>query len=179
MFQSERQVPKSGLETPNGSCLVEIGRWPEFEHLGVVHVANDGAKMGNMKGLARRWPLIVAAGWALLWLGISYVYHINEPAGIRGIANPPALTLYQRNSLLVVYSMIAVILAFFIAAIDVEVRQRRHSRRRGRLSVVAGSLLVVFSLFGFVWGLVSVGVVGLLILVASRPATTSPTRVTT
>lgn len=78
--------------------------------------------MGNMKGLARRWPLIVAAGWALLWLGISYAYHINEPAGTRGIANPPALTLYQRNSLLVVYSMIAVILAFFIVAIDVEVR---------------------------------------------------------
>jgi hypothetical protein len=129
--------------------------------------------MGNMKVLSRRWLLIFAATWALIWLGIAYAYHINEPAGIRGIANPPALTLYQRNSLLVVYSVIAVILAFIVAAVDVEVRQRQHSRRRGRVSVVVGSLLVIYSPVALWWGLVSVGIVGLLIIVASRPATTS------
>ena len=122
MFKRERRVPRSGSESPISSWLVTIGRRIQLGRLGVVRGANSGATMGNMKDLARRWPLIVAAGWALLWLGISYAYHINEPAGIRGIANPPALTLYQRNSLLVVYSMIAVILAFFIVAIDVEVR---------------------------------------------------------
>ncbi|HET9089454.1 MAG TPA: hypothetical protein VFN54_04050 [Acidimicrobiales bacterium] len=122
-----------------------------------------------MRVLARRWTLAAAAGYALLWLWVACAYHINEPAGIRGIANPPALTLYQRNSLFVVYSVIVVAIAFFLAALDSEVRERRHNRRRGRVCVIVGSLLIAYSLFGHFWGLASVGVVGLLVIAASRP----------
>jgi len=56
-----------------------------------------------------------------------------------------------------------------VAAIDVAERRRRKYSGRGTASVIVGALLVAFSLFGLLWGLASIGVVGLLLILASRP----------
>ncbi|HUX05050.1 MAG TPA: hypothetical protein VMV53_09145 [Acidimicrobiales bacterium] len=130
-----------------------------------------------MTPLARRWPVALAAAWALLWLGVAFTYHINEPSGVQSITmngrtyvgSPPALSLFERDNFSVLLAMVLVTVAILVAFLDVTSRRRRADRRPGPATVVAGSLLVAFSLFGLLWGILSIGVVGLLLILASRP----------
>lgn len=46
---------------------------------------------------------------------------------------------------------------------------RRKDSRPGVPSLIVGALLTAFSLFGLLWGLLSIGVIGLLLMLASRP----------
>jgi hypothetical protein len=125
----------------------------------------------------RRWPVAAAATWALMWLAVAVGYHINEPVGVLGVTygghtytgNPPAITLFERDRSWVLIMMSIVVVAMLVAAIDVAERRRRKYSGRGTASVIVGALLVAFSLFGLLWGLASIGVVGLLLILASRP----------
>lgn len=125
----------------------------------------------------RRLPLVAAVLWALVCLLVSVGYHISEPAGVLSITignqtytgNPPALSLYQRDQVSILLAAAIVFGALLVSAIDVEVRWRRKSPSPGVASAIVGAALILFSLFGLLWGVLSIGVVGLLLIVASRP----------
>jgi uncharacterized membrane protein YhaH (DUF805 family) len=68
---------------------------------------------------------------------------------------------------------VVVAVAILVALIDVTVRGRRDVGSAGIATAIVGALLVAFSLFGLLWGLASVGVVGLLLILASRPGETT------
>ena len=130
-----------------------------------------------MTCLVRRWSVAIAATWALLWLAVAFTYHINEPPGVQSITmnghtyvgSPPALSLFERDNFSVLLAMVLVTVAILVTFLDVSSRRRRADGRPGPASVIAGSLLVVYSLLGLLWGLLSIGVVGLLLILASRP----------
>ncbi len=133
--------------------------------------------MKKMTFLDRRWPVALAATWALLWLGVAFAYHINEPSGVQSITvngqtyvgSPPALSLFERDNFSVLLATVLVTVAILVTFLDVSRRRRRADANPGPASVVAGSLLVAYSLLGLLWGLLSIGVVGLLLILASRP----------
>jgi hypothetical protein len=87
--------------------------------------------------------------------------------------NPPATTLFERDRMWVFIMAVVVAVAILIAFIDVAVRGRRNVASVGIATAITGAVLVAFSLFGLLWGLASVGVVGLLLILASRPGVTT------
>jgi hypothetical protein len=86
--------------------------------------------------------------------------------GHTNTGNPPALTLYQRDS--VSFFNIVVVLAagLFVTTLDLSVRALQHSRRTCGGALAAGAGLLVVSILGLLLGLASVGVVGLLLILA-------------
>lgn len=135
--------------------------------------------MGSVKTLDRRLLVAAASLWTLACFAVAVGYHINEPPGVQSITlnghtyvgSPPALSLMQRDPNAVLLAAVLVLVAILVAAVDVDRRRRRDDRRPGVASVIVGVLLVLFSLFGLGWGLASLGVVGLLVVLASRPIT--------
>ncbi len=139
-----------------------------------------GLNSGTMKVVNlrdRRWPLSVAALWASAWLVGAFIYHVNQPIGELTVTigghtytgDPPALTLYQSDAAAVLVLTAVVATALLAVLVDVAVRRRRNYEGVGVASVIVGGLLLVFSLFGLLWGVASFGVVGALLLLASRP----------
>ncbi len=147
---------------------------------GVEVLSDPSATSGTMEKMNihdRRLPLVAASAWALLWLVVAFTYHINQPLGELGVTvgghtytgNPPALTLYENDQAGITVLTAAVAIAITVSAMDVMVRRSRNYQGIGVTSAIAGGLLLVFSLFGLLWGLVSFGIVGLLLILASRP----------
>lgn len=130
----------------------------------------------------RRLPLVAASAWALLWFVVALTYHINQPLGELSVTvgdhtytgNPPALALYESDQDGVTVLTAVVVILITVATIDVMVRRYRNYRGTGITSASAGGLLMVFSLLGLLWGLASLGVVGLLLVLASRPVGETP-----
>jgi hypothetical protein len=116
--------------------------------------------MKEMNSQARRWPVVAAAVWALMWFGAVLSYHISEPVGVLSITidghtywgNPPALTLYASERSWVLIMVVIVVGAMLVSAIDVTVRRLCKSGGPGIASAIVGALLVVFSFFGLLWG---------------------------
>jgi hypothetical protein len=133
--------------------------------------------MEKMSTHPRRWPVVAAACWSLVWLAAAFSYHINEPVGVLGITlnghtytgSPPALTLFERDRFPLILGTVIVVAALTVSAIDVALRSRRKDSRAGVPSLVVGLSLAAFSLFGLLWGLLSVGIVGAFLVLASRP----------
>ena len=134
-----------------------------------------------MHSHARLWPVAFAAAWACISLAAAFVYPIKEPVGVLSVTygghtytgNPPAVTLFERDRTWVLIMAVVVAVAILVALIDVTVRGRRDVGSAGIATAIGGALLVAFSLFGLLWGLASVGVVGLLLILASRPGETT------
>ncbi len=60
-------------------------------------------------------------------------------------------------------------LALLGGLVDLSVRTWRGTTAAGVLATVAGGLLIAFSLFGLIVGLLGIGTVGLLLILAGRP----------
>lgn len=131
---------------------------------------------------SRSWPLGGAVLWSLVWIVVAFGYHINEPAGVLSITinnttyagNPPALSLFQRDPLSIYLALAVVCAALAFSVVDALGLARRAPGERSIVAAVAGALLVAFSLFGLLWGLLSIGVVGVLLVISSRPGYRTP-----
>jgi hypothetical protein len=112
--------------------------------------------------------------WSGVALAVVLKYHIPEPVGETAVTtnghtyygNPPALTLYQSDPVSFVTVAVALGAALLISLVDLVVRVAQRTSRVGVGAVVAGSLVVLFSLFGLLWGVIGVGVVGALLIVS-------------
>ncbi len=110
--------------------------------------------------------------WSLVAIALLLNYHLREPLGTTSITtnghtyfgNPPALTLFERDP--VSFSIIAAVLAtgLLIGSIDLLVRFRQHSFRRGIAAIVAGAVVLLVSSFGLIIGVAGIGVVGVLLI---------------
>ncbi|HEV2427769.1 MAG TPA: hypothetical protein VGS61_06085 [Acidimicrobiales bacterium] len=126
----------------------------------------------------RRWFLLAAGTWAAAWTAIAFAYPIplGPPGGETSVdinghtytGNPPAPTLFDRDAYSIKLALVVVGLAFAAALIENSILAERGESRFGRVTVVAGGFLIAYSLFGLGWGLLSVGVVGLLLVLAGQ-----------
>lgn len=117
--------------------------------------------------------------WSLVAIALLLSYHLRAPLGTTSITtnghtyigNPPALTLFERDP--VSFSIVAAVLGIglLIGSVDLLVRFRQHSFRRGIAAIVAGAVVLLVSSFGLIIGVAGIGVVGAL-LIASGIAQT-------
>ena len=134
-----------------------------------------GDTMGHVKPFNRRWFVVPAALWALLWTFVVFCYHINEPVGMLSlttnghtyIGNPPALTLFERDRMSVWLALAVAGAAFCVTAAEILIQRHRRSPGHAMISRVAGGLLIAYSVLGLLWGLASIGVVGSLVVLSS------------
>ena len=111
-----------------------------------------------------RWlTLGLAAAWSLVTAMVVLNYHV----GAGSVA--PDITLYQENSsILKTYGVILTAL-LLIATLDLTHRTWQRSARSGVPTQVLGACLAVFSLFGLLYGLASLGVIGGLLALSAQP----------
>jgi hypothetical protein len=120
--------------------------------------------------------LLLATFWTLLIVVVVFLYHIAEPVGALSITtnghtyvgNPPALTLFERDSVGALNIVIAPLIGLLVGAATLEFRTRRGTSAPSVLAIVVGALLALFSLFGLLWGVASIGVVAVLVILSAR-----------
>jgi ABC-type uncharacterized transport system permease subunit len=101
--------------------------------------------------------------------------HFNEPVGIlemtvnghtyRGsIQHPPALTLFERDQFSVIFAGALVSVVLIAAWTELVVRTLRGKTGVGSVAIAAGGLLALLSFFGLVYGVVTLGTLGALVV---------------
>ena len=125
------------------------------------------------KGLRGAW---IFFGLAVAWAAIAVValasYHVAEPAGVLSITtnghtyfgHPPALSMYESDPISFFTIVITLGAGLVVGGVDLAVRTVRKSGRMGVASVVAGSVLILVSVLGLLFGLLGIGVVGVLLI---------------
>jgi hypothetical protein len=120
----------------------------------------------------------VFLGAAWLWAGgvIAFylTYHLAQPRGVLSVntgghtyyGNPPTLTLNQQDPVSTKIVAIALGLTLLVAAVDLVVRTTRRMTGPGVAALLAGGMLMLFSLFGLLLGLAGIGTAGLLIILS-------------
>jgi hypothetical protein len=123
-------------------------------------------------GLAMAWSI------GVIWFYLGY--HLPEPHGTITVTtgghtyvghdgNPPALTLFQRDATSFKLLTCVIVVALLVGTVDLAIRTYRRSISLGIAAVVAGGSLILFSLFGLVYGLLGIGPIGALIILSGLP----------
>jgi hypothetical protein len=82
------------------------------------------------------------------------------------VGSPPALTLYEKDGVIWQIALYIVGFAILCGAADLAFRTVRCLTAPGVLAIVAGGLLVAYSLFGLLYGLLGLGTIGVLVILA-------------
>jgi hypothetical protein len=129
------------------------------------------------QSVRRHWLLLLlAALWTLLIVVVVFMYHIAEPSGVLGITinghtyagNPPALTLFERDAVGARNIVAAPLIGLLVGAASLQRRTRRGTSTPSVLATVVGAFLALFSLFGLLWGVASIGAVAVLVILSAR-----------
>lgn len=127
--------------------------------------------------LIRHWTFLgLALVWSAVALFVCLGYHIPEPSGVLSITinghtysgHPPALTLYQSDPSFVIIG-VALGAGLLIATVDLVLRVTQRSERFGGGGVIIGAMVALFSLFGLLYGVASLGVIGVLLILSGQP----------
>ncbi len=133
------------------------------------------------RSLHLRWACLLGAlAWAAVAIGVIYGVHISQghwsvwksicdPQCTNYYVHPPALTLFAQDPSAFVVVTGLMCAAIVAGATDLIVRSRKGVTGRGMIATAAGTLTVLYSLFGLLLGLASVGVVGALIVLSGLP----------
>ena len=121
----------------------------------------------------KRW-LAGAFGWAVLCGIVAFtmpVVHSNiihlTPFG-RAIATPNQ-TLYESNHTLVYFGGALIVGVLVVATAELFWRLHIGRSGRGFVTTIAASCVMAFSIFGFIFGILSIGAVALLALLSAIP----------
>lgn len=128
--------------------------------------------------LIRHWVFLgLALVWSAVALFVCFGYHLPESSGVLSITtnghtyfgHPPALTLYQRDPVSVFNILVALSTGLLVATVDLVLRVIQRSERFGGGAVIVGAMVALFSLFGLLYGVASIGVVGVLLILSGQP----------
>jgi len=105
-------------------------------------------------------------------------YHAPESSGVTSITtngntyygNPPALTLFERDRVSFLTIVVILGVGVLVSTIDLATRTARRSTGPGIAAILAGSVVLLVSLFGLLLGLAGVGVVGGLLIGVGVPS---------
>jgi hypothetical protein len=142
-----------------------------------------GATALDSRSVHLHWlTLLLATLWTLVIVTVVFWHHVAEPAGVLSITvnghtytgNPPALTLFENDTVSGLIIVIAPLFAVLVGAASLELRIRRRTSAEGVIALVVGGLVAFFSLFGLLWGVATIGVVGVLVLLSALSIKTVP-----
>lgn len=118
--------------------------------------------------------------WALTVSAVIMIYHRPGHTSVwEEIQTPgqptrfiygtsPAQTLLEHDPAGAVIIWVALSLAMLAGAASLVLRLRTHRDSYRYLALVAGCMLVAFSVFGLLWGVLGLGTVGALVALSSR-----------
>lgn len=121
--------------------------------------------------------LALAVVWAVVALVVVTRVHLDQPRGETSVTinghtyrgSPVTLTLAQSRPGLLVTMLVTLVAALAIGIGDFLLRVTHQQRRPGFGAIGAGALVGLLSLFGLIWGIASLGVVGALLILSARP----------
>ncbi len=121
--------------------------------------------------------MMMASSWTLGVAIFIFGYHIDEPHGVLTVnvggrtyaGNPPALTLYEKDGVIWEIALFIVGFVILLGAADLLYRTIRRLTVPGIAAIVAGGLLVAYSLFGLLYGLLGLGTIGVFVILAGLP----------
>jgi hypothetical protein len=115
--------------------------------------------------------LAAAYGWALVCGVVAFTIPAARTSTIPQIHQ----TLFEHSHYVVILggSLIGSIL--LIATIELSWRLRKNRQARGTVTTISASIVMAFSVFGFIFGVLSVGVVALFALLSAMPFKKSAT----
>lgn len=141
--------------------------------------SNCGAGFSpDRASVIRHWIyLAVAFVWSAITVVVCLRYHVPEPSGVLSVTtnghtytgHPPALTLYQRDPVALVNIVIAVSVGLLIATADLVRRAVGRTTRMSVAAIIIGAVVFLYSLFGLLLGVASLGVIGALLMLAGLP----------
>jgi len=126
---------------------------------------NCGAHLEvDVRSLRRRWlAWALGVAWSVLTLVVIMNYHVGAGTGNADI------TLYQKDHFLFWEFFWGLCALLAVAATDLALRTKKRSARAGVPSQVLGAGVALFSLFGLLYGVASLGVVAGLVALSARP----------
>jgi hypothetical protein len=77
--------------------------------------------------------------------------------------------MYQSDPVSFWNIVVALSAGLLVATVDLVIRAIQHSNRMGGGAVTIGALVILFSFFGLLLGVASIGVVGAMLVLAGRP----------
>jgi len=126
-------------------------------------------------GAAKRW-LASAYAWTLLCGVVVFTIPVTSDNVTHftrtGVSIPPVRqTLFEHSHGLVIEVGVLAMVVLVTATAELRWRLHRHRLGRGVATTVVGSCVLAFSIFGFVFGVLSLGSIGLLGLLSGASIT--------
>jgi hypothetical protein len=121
--------------------------------------------MSRQQGLRFKFWLAAAYGWAL----VCGVVAFTIPAAPTSTIPPIHQTLFEHSHYVVVLGGSLMALVLLIATTELSWRLRNNGQARGMVTTISASILISFSIFGFIFGVLSIGVVALFALLSAKP----------
>ena len=105
-------------------------------------------------------------GAALVWATLMVVVLATGRYSDEGLNH---VTMRQQDPASFAIIVVALVVTLVVSGLGLGYRHRRHRLAAAPAAVAVGGLLGAFSLFGLLWGVVSLGACGLLVALAGRP----------
>ncbi len=135
---------------------------------------NRGRRPYRWRGLC----LGIGAAWGVVALALVLTLQVN-PADQRTMAGQPVThSVFSDDPLLWVVNFAGIALVLAIATLELVSRARLGRTAPGTISLLLGSILCLYSLFGLGYGVAAIAPVGAMVVASgtavSRRAATSP-----
>jgi hypothetical protein len=122
--------------------------------------------------------LTIGAVWGIVAMVLVLTLQVN-PADQRTMSGLPVThTVFSDDPILWVVNFVGIALVLAVAALELVSRARLQKTAAGSISLVLGSLLCVYSLFGLGYGIASIAPIGAMVIASgtavSRRAAASP-----
>lgn len=152
----------------------------------------DGTEITSRAAAPPLRPASIA--WRAIFLGAAWLwaggvmafllsYHFAQPrspylavGGHIYYTRPPALTLDQQDPVSTKIIALALGLSLVVATVDLVVRTARRIPAPGIAALLAGGMLMLFSLFGLLRGLAGIGTVGVCVTLSGLAMKPTRTR---
>ena len=149
--------------------------------MGLVTVSAHTAREARTRQAEKiRWVfLVLAALWMLVVVVVVATYHLSAgpptiwksvcPTPDRCVnyfTHPRALSLLERDPVSGAFVLGAMAVGVLVGFADAMMAARSRQGSSGVASIIAGVLVVLFSMFGLLYGIASIGLVGLLIVLS-------------
>jgi hypothetical protein len=107
---------------------------------------------------------------AAAWAGMLVLFDVLAPVYGRccGESNE---TLFQHDPTSLWIALVICLTALLVASGGLAWRLARDVSTQGNAEMASGCVLVVFSVFGLIYGLLTIGLLGFLLILVSRPIT--------
>jgi len=121
--------------------------------------------MPRQQSLAFKFWLAAAYGWAL----VCGVVAFTIPATRTSTVPPIRQTLFEHSHSVVALGGILMGSVLLIATVELSWRIRKNREVRGTVTTISASIVMAFSVFGFIFGVLSIGVVAVFALLSAMP----------